>query len=169
MWLFLKEQLEQNERIALLNFSNTRAICSLWKSNSLFLRVLFAPFWRENWKLDLYHTFWLCSRLGLCSLRSFQKERKELFALLKRAKKQFTLFCQKNKRFAWKTKDRSPWVGNINCPESAKLCSNPGPESIYLPHILSQNIDIFFEIFERTYCTVYNPENHQEGTGDGWN
>ena len=49
---FLKEQLlEQNEQIALFTFLNTRAICSLWKSHLLYLRVGFAPFWRENWKL----------------------------------------------------------------------------------------------------------------------
>ena len=48
-----KNGLDQNQRIALFTFSNTRAILSLWKSDSLFLRVGFAPFWRENWKQGL--------------------------------------------------------------------------------------------------------------------
>ena len=57
----LKERLEQNEWITLFTFSNTRATPYLWRSNTLFLRVGFATFWRVNWKLDLkiYNTFWL--------------------------------------------------------------------------------------------------------------
>ena len=54
--LFLKERLEQNEQIALFTFSTTRAIRSLWKSDSLFLRVqgalLSCSFLKKNWKLD---------------------------------------------------------------------------------------------------------------------
>ena len=48
-WLFMKEWFALHEKE--INF----------------LRVGFAPFWRENWKLDLYHTFCLCSGLGIRS------------------------------------------------------------------------------------------------------
>ena len=127
--LFFKEQQEQNEWVALFTFSNTRAIHSLWKSNLLFLREGFAPFWRENWKLDLYHTFWLCSGLGICSfaLHSFalviftkrakralsKRAKKERFALLKWAS-----FLVKKRAIGTKTKERIPnhekYLGKIS-------------------------------------------------------
>ena len=98
---FLKERLEQNERIALFTLSNTRVILSLWKSDPLFLRVGFAPFWREKWKLDyniLFTFFGFAFYCSSCSFKKsdksnllFQKEWQEQFALLKKRQEQVAL------------------------------------------------------------------------------
>ena len=93
--------------IAPYTFSNTRAIHSIWKKDSLFLKVGFAPFWRENWKLDF--TIYCISHFLIFDFVKNKKEWrerftlvalwkeffKERFALLKRAKEHFALFVKK--------------------------------------------------------------------------
>ena len=72
------------------------------------LRVGFAPFWRENWKLDIYHAFWLCSGFGI---RSFALR---VFTLLKRAKEQFALFWEEKKTIRTKeTKSEFSTLPNL--------------------------------------------------------
>ena len=134
---FLKEWPEPNELIALFTFSNTRASCSLWKSDSLFLRVGFTPFWKENFKLDLKFFITLFSfafHRSSCSFKKgveskvlssffakramraiyshlsslFTKKRKERFTLLKRVKEWFTFYCQKTSDSHEKPKSEFP-------------------------------------------------------------
>ena len=91
---FKKNDESKMSGLFFFTFSINRAICSLWKWYLLFLWEGFAPFWRQIWKLDLYHKFVALLRVGnslfrsspFCSCRSLQKERKERFTLLKRAK-----------------------------------------------------------------------------------
>ena len=75
--LFLKERLEQNEQIALFIFSNTRAIHTLWKSDSRFLRVGFRLCSFLKRKLKTYITlFGFAVRVRnslFCSHRSFKR------------------------------------------------------------------------------------------------
>ena len=107
------------EGIALFTYSNTRAIRFLWKSDWLFSRIGFAPFWRENGKLDLqiYITLFGFSFIkrkrepialfkkamrAKRSCRSLKKERREWFALVgnkKESKKSDSLLRAKE-RFA---------------------------------------------------------------------
>ena len=124
-----KNGLDQNQRIALFTFSNTRAILSLWKSDSLFLRVGFAPFWRGNWKLELKIHIKLFGFAFIknkrewfalhCSHHSLQKEWNEQCALLKGAKEQFTLFCQKTTDSLKKPKSEFP---TLSFSFSEKIC-----------------------------------------------
>ena len=111
------------------HFSNTRAISSLWKSDSLFLRVGFAPFWRGNWKLELKIHIKLFGFAFIknkrewftlhCSHHSLQKEWNEQCALLKGAKEQFTLFCQKTTDSLKKPKSEFP---TLSFSFSEKIC-----------------------------------------------
>ena len=84
--LFLKERLEQNEQIALFIFSNTRAIHTLWKSDSRFLRVGFRLCSFLKRKLKTYITlFGFAVRVRnslFCSRRSFNKSDKSDSLLL---------------------------------------------------------------------------------------
>ena len=79
---FLKEQCEQFAPVALFKRAtrakSTIAIRFLLKSDLLFLRVGFASFWRENWKLELKIYITLFSFVVI-------KNKWERIALLKKA------------------------------------------------------------------------------------
>ena len=150
--LFLKER---QERVSL--YLNQRAIRAKWADHSFhfFEHQSFALFksWLFSFRREIYFTLCFDKKKELFTLSKkatrvnrscrslkkrqkhslftlFQKEWKEWFTLLQREKEFLALFCQKNERFAQKTKVRIP---------NPALCHFPPPPTQLYPWILSQS------------------------------
>ena len=98
----IKEQLEQNEWIALFTFSNTIVICFLRQSDSLFLRVGKLKTGPKN----VYHTFWLCLKKN--------KESAESDSLIEKDRKNDSLFFVKKRAIRTKSKERIPNPASVS-------------------------------------------------------
>ena len=94
-----------------LTFWNKRAIPSIWTSDFLFLRV---------GKLNTGHnlnlnSFWLCfyknKRERIAPVALLKRAKRAIRSFKKRANERFPLVCQKNERFAGKTKEWIPHPG----------------------------------------------------------
>ena len=109
-------------------FRTQGPISSSRKSNSLFLRVGFAPFWSKNWKLDLkiYFTlfgfaffqkqnrgncysllFLLITKRAKRAIHSHYDSLSLRFTLIKKSERVICSFCKKE-QLARKTKERIP-------------------------------------------------------------
>ena len=89
--LFLKEQQEQNEQIALFTFSNSRAICFFIKDRFVLFNSGLCSFLRRKLITRLLSHFLASLFRSYCP---WQKDQRERFTLLKRAQEQFTLFVK---------------------------------------------------------------------------
>ena len=100
---FLKERLEEMNGSLFPIFFNTRAICSLWKSNFLFFRVNPSFFWLNHRSWDKTNC---CTLLNSALFWFFCSLQKEWFALYK--KSDLLFFVKKTSNLHEKPKSEFP-------------------------------------------------------------
>ena len=104
-----KERLEQNEQMSRFTFLNARAIHSLWKSDSLFLKTNCSFFSLKSYQLGWQKCLCCFKFIALLTLLNKATRAKRSF---KKSEIAIRFFSSKNKQFARKTKERSPNPAN---------------------------------------------------------